>query len=656
MHLYAGKILWVDLTEKKIKETSIDHTIVDKYIGGAGYAIRLAIDMIPPGIDPFSAKNPLIIFTGALVGTPFPSATKTIALTKLPIIAGKKDGKYKHFIAVSVVGGNLGLELKLAGYDGLVITGASEEPVYLKIIDNDIEIHDASDLWGKKNIYETTDELRRRHNKCASVVAIGKAGEHLVRYAMAIVDKRDSLGRNGVGAIFGSKKLKAIVVKGSRKGITVADPDRFMKKVLEVRRRIMEWSYRPHWIKLGMGAGWRTFKHTQYPGIWPKDKWDRLCGEEKRLETLERTYACPTCLIACRIKWRIKTGDYAGWWGLGSPYGKSATSAMLWGIEDYNKMIYLVCLANREGLDYYTFTRLVDFFTKKVVEGAIPKDKLGEEIRRDWNCYLRLFYEVIERKGVGNDLAEGWLGVAEKYGLDPQEYWYAGINKGVDFIYDARPARLHPLMFTFVVNPRPHHGGCHTKTAQVLRPLKEIREQFEHWGIPKDRLEQIFQFTPYSGAFNVGRYTKYMEDGMMVHNSLGTCSMYTFFGFFGIDDLAEAYSAATGKEISAEELLRCGERAFNLYRLLNAREGFTREDDKVPKTWLRPMNTPEGIIELRDYYGIIQLTTDDLHRIQDDYYDERGWDLETGLPKKETLIKLGIDIESLPEDIRNLLR
>lgn len=641
---FTGKVLSVDLSSGKIQKEYIDSDVYGLFLGGFGIGLKLLYSLLKPGIDPFSADNPIIISVGALTGAAAIGISKFTAATKYPTIA-TEDGRY--FVGASVSGGEFGIALKRAGFDHIVITGAARKPVYLKIVDDDVEIVDASKLWGARDVVETTNELKSICGKEASVIAIGAAGEHLVRLAMTFVDYFNSLGRGGLGAVFGSKKLKAIVVKGSH-NVEVADKESFIKKNLEIVKRATDWEKETggalgeYWKKLGMAAGWKAFKHTQYPGKWTKEKWEKLYGIEKRMESIKQLEGCRYCAIPCRQEGEIHGGEYDREVLRGSLYGKTATSGQLLEVEDYRLMLHMLDIANRAGIDFYTVTRLIDFVTESFKEGKFSSELIGgRQLERNYECYMDLLQETIERRGVGAILADGWIGVENRLGLDPQKYWYAGITKGIDFIYDPRPATFHPLMMTFVTNPRPHHGGSHTLTTSPGHTLEEIGNDLIHCGIAEEAIRRILAPTDYSGEVNVGIYAKYMEDGMSVKNSLGACSMYSAFGLVSIGDLAEYYSAITGIEIDAFGLMKAGERIFNLKKLLNMREGFTQRD-KVPELWLRPMESPEGKFEVKDYFNSVVIGKESFERSLDDYYKERGWETITGTPTREKLDELGL--------------
>jgi len=631
---------YVDLSSGRTWTESVEPSDIDPVIGGSGYGWKIASELLPLGADPLSPENVVVLNPGVFVGTRTLGSSKLTAITKFPTVASE-DGRY--FTGSATSGGRyFAIGMRQAGCDRLVILGRADKPVYIAIRDQGIQIEDATDLWGR-GIDEVSVELVKREGQDAGVLAIGTAGEKLVRSALTIIDRTNSLGRGGLGAVLGSKNVKAVVARGTG-GLRVAEPARYEAIADELSSRVVAWPRREHWIKLGLAAGWSTFKHTQNPGEWPKEHWDRLYGEEKRLESLRAVIACASCPLNCRLRWQIPGGEFDGEQGLGSPYSKSATSGQLLGIEDDRKMIHLVTEANAyTGIDYYTTMRLIDLLTRMYEAGRITKADTGIDLSRDYETYAKLYKMTAERQGIGDILADGWYRVKSEFGIDPQEYWYAGICKGIDFIYDARPSRFHPLMMTFLTRPRPHHGGSHTRTNSRNKTLEEIRDQVEHWELSDETMERIFRETPYSGKFNVGRYTAYMEDLMRVKNALGLCTIYTYQALVFADDMARLYSAATGDDVSARELISRGERISNIAKMINVRDGFSRSDDQPPSIWFEPMNAPEGTIEIEDYFQTKTLTKDDLSKMLDDYYDERGWSVETGQPTPEKLRSINLD-------------
>jgi aldehyde:ferredoxin oxidoreductase len=634
-------IVHADLSTGAVQRSRVEESAARAFLGGSGVGWSLVADALPPSIDPFSPENVICISPGVLVGTLTPGTPKTTVITKFPTEASD-DGK--HFVGACTAGGRyLGIALKRAGCHHLLLTGKAARPSYLRIRDREIELVDASEYWGG-GIQDVMIDLVEREGPESGTIVIGTSGERLVRHALTIVDRANSLGRGGLGAVMGAKNLKAIVVNGTG-DVEVADPARFMDVSERLRDAVTQWPRREHWIDLGLAAGWSTFKHTQYPGIWSKERWDELYGESTRMETVEDVIGCNSCILGCRLRWKTKGGEFDGEVGFGSPFSKSATSGMLLGVEDFRKVIHFVADANaRTGIDFYTTTRLIDFVTKMYEIGRLtPTQTGGLALSRDYESYARLYEMTVNREGFGDVLADGWMRLKRDYGLDPQEYWYAGICKGVDFIYDARPSNLHPLMMTFTTRPRPHHGGSHTRTNSRNRTIEEIRDQVERWGLPKETVDRVFTETDYSGRFNVGRYTRYMEDMMRVKNAVGLCTIYTYQGLLFGDDIAELYSAASGHESTALDLVECGERIHNVAKMINVREGFRRVDDAIPDVWFRPMDSPEGRIVMQDYYDTKTLTRQDTERILDDYYDERGWDSETGTPSPERLAGLGLD-------------
>jgi aldehyde:ferredoxin oxidoreductase len=641
---YAGSILRVDLTEEKIRKELLPQELVEKFIGGWGINNRLFYDLQKPNLDPFSPQNPIILGVGPLVGTIVPGASKIVGTTKSPI--ADKEGK--HFIDNAVAGSSrFGLMFKNAGYDHLVVTGKARKPVYLKIIDDDIEICDATTLWGKKDTYQTTDLFIDKYGSCG-VISIGKAGENLVRYAMTIVDYCATLGRFGFGAIMGSKNLKAIIVKGT-KGVKIAKPEEFLRLTNEWRKDAAEI---PNFVDFRDGGfpPWEVQAPLVREGVWEYSRWTKLHGPQEWLNVKKmQNLACSSCTLSCRVSYEVKDGEFKGLTSFTGFYLLPARVGQRLEIEDYRKAVKLLDICNRAGMCYFTTSNLVNWVTRLYENGFLSQNETeGLELRRNFDIYIDLFNKVAKREGFGNLLADGWYSVSEKIGADPDEFTEGtGIFKGADIIQDARFTRLHPQGFTHLTNPRPHHGGTQSLYTLPNMNIDSLREDARKMGISEEELERIFVYKPEYGMFNVARYAKHCEDHMAVHNSLGTCVVHALWGWSGlkylnIESIAQIYSAATGIEVDARELKKRGERAFNLFKLLNVREGFSRKDDKCSRIWLTPRKTPDGVRALMDYYEEKQFSKNDIAKLLDDYYDERGWELEDGNPKKQKLAELGL--------------
>ncbi len=250
---------------------------------------------------------------------------------------------------------------------------------------------------------------------------------------------------------------------------------------------------------------------------------------------------------------------------------------------------------------------------------------------------------LISRRELGNILAEGWYPVSKHLEIDPDSFFEGtGLFKGADAIQDGRTTTLDPQRFTYVTNPRLHHGGTQSIYTLPKMAVRTLQADASHLGLSPQEFERVFTPTSYYGKFNVGRYTKHAEDSMAVHNSLGTCIVYTLFGtdIIHVEKLAELYSATTGISITPRELKQGGERVFTLYKLLNLREGFTFRD-KISPIWLTPRNTPDGPKPLMDYFQEHALAKLDVEQLLDDYYQERGWNHE-GIPSKEKLSELNL--------------
>ncbi len=642
---YAGGILHVDLTRGEIRKEPLDPALVEGFLGGWGINYRLIRDRLAPGTDPLSPENPIVLGAGPLVGTLAHTGNKIAGTTKFALPASE-DGR--HYVASAIAGtSRFGSMMKCAGYDHLIVTGRAKAPVYLKIADDDVEICDASGLWGKSDVYETSETLQGKYPD-AGVIAIGRAGENRVRFAMAMADKRRTLGRSGFGAVMGSKNLKAVVARGT-KGIKIADRKRFLKKV--GRLYPLNSFLSRQMSDLGDHAGWASaVSMNMNPGLWSVFDWNERYGVGKWYEVKKNVKACSACNIACHVAYRIRDGEFAGLESETGHYMWPAIKGQYLGLTDHREAIKLLDMANRAGMCVITAGALVDWVTRLYADGAIDIGRTdGAPLGRDIHAYIRLTEKMINREGdLGKAMAEGWFALSRHVGRDARTDYTQGfgIAKGTDCIFPARTSKLDPQRFTMgVTNPRGGHSPQgNSLSSSPLLPLETLRKDALAWGTPEEAVARIFQPTPYYGAFNCGRLTRYVEDYYSLQCCLGTCSLQAILGLATIDDLAELYSAATGIETGPEELRRRAERVYNLYKMLNVREGFGRTDDEAfPEVWLTPIDTPDRREALTDYHRIRELTREDVLKLLDDYYEERGWDIKDGTPRSEKLAELGLE-------------
>lgn len=638
---YAGRILYIDLGDRKIAVKPLEETWVKDYIGGWGINYRLAYDLIKAGSDPFSPENPLILGLGPLVGTLYPGANKLMATCKMPMTASREG---RHFVATSTAGSmRFGLMLKNAGYDHVVIQGRSETPVYLKIDDDEIEICDARELWGKRDIYQTSDELCER-NEGFGTITIGAAGENKVRFALAIVDKTSHLGKSGLGAVMGSKNLKAIIARGSR-GVKVADPERFHREVERVRNMPENNPVAKANREIGLHASWELIwvKNYHQSEEWSKKEWSRHYGMDSLPDVFKDIKACTSCPVGCRAHHLVKKGPYIGTETYTTHYIYAGLVGARFTIEDPGTAIKFVDACNRAGMCILNSMSMVDWVTRLYREGAITeKETGGIKLARDIESYLLLLDKIIHREGIGNSMADGWFSLSNLVGRDASRDYLQqhGIVKGQESIYPPRAAKMDPMRITMAMtNPRGGHSPQgHSATAAPERPLRIIKRDAANTGISKEDLDKIFT----EEDFDHARLTRHIEDAYSVYNCLSTCSVWATYGYTNVKTLAAVYSALTGIEISPEKLKEKGEKIINLYKLLNVREGFDRKDDIPPEVLFKPIQTPDGEQRLTDYYRRKAYRREDLEKLLDDYYEDRGWDIKTGIPTKEKLNTLSL--------------
>jgi len=633
---FAGKELYIDLTSGTIEKRALNIDEALKFLGGMGLQLRLLYDLLKRETDPFSPDNPIIIGSGPLTGTNAPGTPRVIATLKYP-----ETG------AIGCGGGAMkfGFMLKLAGYDHIVITGKASKPVYIKIIDDDVEVVDAGALWGK-DIVEATENLWGRHGDCG-VIAMGQAGEHLCSIAQATCDLGASMGRGGLGGVMGSKKLKALVAKGSG-SVRVADPERFRKAVEGLFEHAKRYPIHGNIVRYGIMENWPNYmRQTQFSknrSVQPDlTEMDKGVGFEAYKKLKKRAFGCPSCFIADKEIVEVPEGRFEGLKWSTASYLNAAIISTKVDIKDSGDAVKYGDITDRYGIDQLTVSDLLDFIFTIHEEGIInEKDVGGLPLNRgSIDTILTWIDKIAFRDGFGNVLADGWQGLIKNYGEDVVNKRSAAI-KGREGVWEPRLSGLGTNEFAQLVYPRGPNAECGGSGLYTLgQPVETVRRHAQRMGVSKEAIERSFD-SPLK--INIGRFVTSSEHWLALFNSLGICNRHVNNRFYHIDTISELYSAATGVERSSQQLIEYSEKVWNIFKMINVREGFSRKDDQPPDQWFEPMRTHDGKeLFMMDYYKTRRLTKDDVDQWLDDYYEERGWDIETGIPTEEKLITLGLE-------------
>ncbi|MBW2366379.1 MAG: hypothetical protein JRH15_00690 [Deltaproteobacteria bacterium] len=639
---YAGKILYVDLSLRSMDAQPLDPDMAKAYLGGQGINMRLAYDLIKPGIDPLSPDNALILGAGALCGTPTPSAAKMTATTKFPV----------NGTIGTAAGCGFGPQLKWAGYDNVAITGASDKPVYLYITDETVELCDASALWGR-DIVETTDELRDIHGEEISVISIGQAGENQLKMSLALIDKTATLGRGGLAAVMGSKNLKAIVVKGSA-GIKIADREKFQALYEKVVKKALSDKNREFFIKVGLMGIADTWIDS---GLMLVDNKRRAAmgddvkaayGTKPFLKTIETfPWAPPSCISCDKSMLRIKTGEFEGLETLQSVASEGIISFCFPFEMSINRGVKCADMYNRYGLDLLDGPYLIELMVELYEKGLVSEDELGMVPKSDYDTVVAATKKMVNREGIWATVADGIPALLERI---PEAKELAIHVKGLMPFADGR-TNLGIETMGMLTLPRGGNSYALVRTPSTVIP-KVPTELIEglaaaHYRVPEAARERIFA----NGDWDVARLLPYVENNNAACNCVGLCFRFFIGRLYPVATSAALFEAVTGIPMSAEEYLKAGERVWNLQKLLNAREGFDRKDDKFPKRWIKEsIQMGDKAAQLEDYSGKERLDENKTEAMLDRYYEERGWDVSKGIPTKEKLEAL--DLAFATEDLR----
>lgn len=608
MRGYMGKILKIDLTTGKSSTKTFDEKYVRKYLGGQGFVVEMVYHGVPKGADPLGPQNVLAMAGGLFDGFPIGTGGKVAWAAKSPATGT---------LAESIMGGSIGPELRHAGYDALEIVGKADKPSYIYIEDDKVEINEAADLWGK-DTRVVPETLKKRHGWDVKVASIGVAGEKLSRIACIDCDDRQA-GRAGLGAVMGSKNLKAIVIRGT-KDLVPAEP----LKLLEIALRYQKiYEAAPSFIedtKYGTGEflGWVN----KEKGVFPTRNWQE--GYFKEREKIDpywwapkyvtKNKACFACTKPCGKLFEIKSGKFAGVAIDGIEYETLYSLGGACGNADVESVARANELCDLLGMDTISAGVTVGFAMELMQRGIITEKDVGFKLT--WDNASDAVPWMIEmmgnRKGFGNVLADGVKVAAREIGKGAEKY--AIHTKGMEPpAYDVRGMKGHGL--AYMTSTR---GACHLR-AGFYAP--ELVGKFWKW-------EGIDRLSPVNKGFMVSQ----TENFMCVYDSVGLCKFSR--GFFLIAKLPEVIEAIVGMKFTEEELLKIGERIHNMKGDFNAREGITRKD------WLLPPRILEDPIPDGPSKGS-KISVDEMNMMLDDYMKARGW-TKDGVPTPEKLKELDI--------------
>uniref|UniRef100_A0A7C4DAZ9 Aldehyde ferredoxin oxidoreductase n=1 Tax=Staphylothermus marinus TaxID=2280 RepID=A0A7C4DAZ9_STAMA len=594
MYGWWGRVLRINLTNGKVSVNNIEPDVLVEFIGGRGLAIRILWDELLPGVDPLSPYNKLVIASGPLSGLPGPSTGKLVVASKSPLTNGYGDGN---------IGTLTSVYLRKTGFDAIVIEGVSKKPVYIYIEDDKVDIRDAEDLWGR-DAFDTEDRLIREHGRNIGTLLIGPAGENMVRYATVVSMKGRSGGRPGIGAVMGSKKLKAIVVRGTRE-VKLAKPDEYRKVVEEAYRDILSKENYDFWIRQGTMA---TIVWSQQNSVLPTmnfregmwDYYETISGDLMEKLKVKRR-GCPYCNMMCGnvildIGGEESELDYENVAMLGS-------NILL---TDLRRVAEINKICDQMGMDTISFGNAIGFLMEASERGYVKE-------RVEWGDHKivkELAYDTAYRRGLGSFVAEGVMRMSRWLRGDSVDF--AIHVKGLEVsAYDCHAAPAMALAYG--TSPI----GAHHKDAWII----SYEVKVDRLSYSRDKVEKLV-------------YLQNIRGGMF--ESLTTCRLPWVEVGLDLNYYPKLLSLATGFEWNFDKIYEVANRIYTLIRAFWIREyGYwSREMDYPPMRWFKHPLT-------KGPYAGAKLDINKYNEMLDMYYQLRGWD-ERGVPRRETLEKLGL--------------
>jgi len=608
---YMGKILYFDLSSSKVHIGDMNEEWAHQFIGGSGLGAKILYELTNERTDPLGPENPLIFMTGPFTGTAVPLSGRHAVVSRSPLtgIFGESD-----------VGGTWGANLKKAGFDGMIITGKSENPVYLWVHNGEWEIRNASHLWGK-DTYEIDPLLKNETHEKAVVSAIGQAGENLVPMAAVMTDGKDgrAAGRCGMGAVMGSKNLKAIVVYGTG-NVAVYNPETVTRLPKEVGAQINKNA--ENFRKYGTSGSLSVFESM---GTLPLQNWKFVGRWEESAEkingfTLAETlltgrYFCDSCVLGCGRVVKVESGPYAGVEGAGPEYETLALLGSNLLIDNLEALCFANELCNRFGLDTMSTGGAIAFGMEAYEKGLIDREDTGG-IELRWGsaeAMIEMVKMIAQKKGLGEVLGKGVKRASEELGKNSVEF--AMHIKGLELpAHDPRGYNAGAVGYATA-----SRGGCHM--AGLTHTFERVLKSPE-MGIP----EPLDRFQIEGKGILAAKSQNLM--GMM--DSLKLCKFILFAGIT-ITHIVKWYQSVTGREMTIDDFIKTGERIFNLKRLYNVRLGMSRKDDTLPFRSLTFKRMGKGLTPNLPPLG----------QMLSEYYEYRGWS-EEGIPTPEKLKELGL--------------
>ena len=614
MNGYWGKIVTVDLTDSIFTVDRVKESLFKKYLGGAGIAAKIIYDTLEPQVNPLDTRNIIVFAVGPFQGTSVPGSGKWVAASKSPLTGIWDD---------STAGGGWGPEFKRTGFDAVIIKGKAASPSYLWIHNGEVEVRDASGIWGLST--SETDKAIKSDlgDRKVQVACIGPAGENLVKFA-SIVNEHGIAGRGGLGAVMGSKKLKAVAVRGTM-NLEVAEPDKLKEYSRETSRKMYEY-VKDMFRKYGTTAS--VPKYIDKFGYGLTKYWgdglesfspilDGISGDSF-LKITASPIACTNCTIACHRHTKVEKPEKYSYDGYGPEYETIAMFGWLNMISDTKAVGYLGYLCDEYGMDTISTASRIGFITESYKRGWISKEELNG-LGMEWgnaDTAAILIHKIAKREGIGNILAEDIVNIADYIGHDA--YKIIAHVKKMDFpAHD--PRAFFPQLINYVTGPR---GACHVRGAVLWNLLGILLPE---WGVDEIHPQHSME----KAAYVVAKY----QNWSVINNSLVQC-LYMPLGGYQTNWLTEQIKFlryVTGWNIDNTSLDKIGERIFTLQRAINVRFGVSRKDDTPPPKVFEPMKTGKS-------KGKIPIP---FEKTLMEYYELRGWDKE-GKPTVNKLIELGL--------------